>query len=96
MNSKDATLAHAYAKFLVVDEMENIDSLQLLNFGEFQEFIARLGQIKFRDPQMPLYDKIFKVLTELLKLIGASPQHPKNDDLGESESDYDEEEDYYK
>ncbi|CDW71199.1 UNKNOWN [Stylonychia lemnae] len=90
MNIKDARVAHAYSKFLVVDEMENIDSLQLLNFGEFQEFIARLGQIKYGDPTMTLYDKIFKVLTELLRLIGTSPQHPKNDDLGQSESDYDE------
>ena len=42
------------------------------------------------DPQMTLYDKIFKVMTELFKLIGASPLHPLTDDLGESESDYDE------
>ena len=39
---------------------------------------------------MTLYDKIFFVLTELFKLIGASPVHPSKNDLGESESDYDE------
>lgn len=38
---------------------------------------------------MTLYDKIFKILTEILKLIGAHPQHPMNEDMGESESDYD-------
>jgi len=35
MTGKDARLAHAYSKFLVIDEMENIDNLELLNFGEF-------------------------------------------------------------
>ena len=71
MSSKHATLAHAYSKFLVTDEMEHIDSLHQLNFQEFCEFIARLGQIKFPDTQMTLYDKIFRILTEIFKLVGA-------------------------
>ena len=39
---------------------------------------------------MSLFDKVFAVLTELFKLIGASPIKPVNEDLGDSESDYDE------
>jgi hypothetical protein len=35
LNDKDATLAFAYSKFLVIDEMTDISIVQQLNFGEF-------------------------------------------------------------
>jgi len=38
---------------------------------------------------MTLYEKILAILTEVLGLIGCKPVEPINDDLGESESDYD-------
>ena len=43
LSEKETTLAFAYSKFLVKDEMTEIDNMFLLNFGEFNEFIARLS-----------------------------------------------------
>lgn len=43
LTDKDTTLAFSYSKFPVTDEMIDITNVQLLNFGEFQEFICRLG-----------------------------------------------------
>lgn len=39
---------------------------------------------------MRLYDKIYRVMVELFKLIGAAPTHPVIDYYGDSESDYEE------
>ena len=61
----------------------------MINYGEFQEYLCRLAQIRTPDPQITLYDKIYTVLNEILKLIGEMPVHPSNDDIGDSESDYD-------
>lgn len=90
---KETTLAFSYSKFPVTDEMEDISNVQLLNFSEFQEFICRLGQVKYLDPQMPLYDKVLRVMTEIFKLIGEKPVLPQINDIADSESDYDEFED---
>ena len=60
-----------------------------LNFTEFQEFITRLAQIKFLESNMTLYEKVMQILIDLFKLIGATPIEPMNNDLGDSESDYD-------
>lgn len=46
--------------------------------------------MKYLDPQMPLYDKVLRVMTELFKLIGEKPVIPQTNDIGDSESDYDE------
>lgn len=35
LNDKDATMAFAYSKFPVTDEMVDITSVLVLNFGEF-------------------------------------------------------------
>lgn len=43
LNEKEITMAFAYSKFPVIDEMIDIAKLDILNFGEFQEFIARLA-----------------------------------------------------
>lgn len=43
LTEKETTLAFAYSKFIVVDEMAEIDNMHLLNFGEFNEFVARLS-----------------------------------------------------
>lgn len=44
----------------------------------------------FKDTHTPLSEKIFKVMKELFKLIGAQPVLPATKDMGDSESDYDE------
>ena len=51
LTEKESTLAFAYSKFPITDEMSDITNALLLNFGEFQEFIARLGQIKYPETQ---------------------------------------------
>lgn len=49
LTDTDATLAFAYSKFPVTDEMQDIHNVEILTASEFYEFIARLAQIKFRD-----------------------------------------------
>jgi hypothetical protein len=76
LTEKETALAFAYSKFLVTDEMTDIDNLHLLNFGEFNEFITRLAQIRYGDPKMSMQDKIYKTMSELFKMIGTTPQLP--------------------
>ena len=89
LSDKDSSLAFAYSKFPVIDEMQDILSVQQFSLNEFYEFIARLAQIRYSDPQIPLFEKCYRVMLELFKLIGMRPQYPKTQDIGDSESDYD-------
>jgi hypothetical protein len=38
---------------------------------------------------MTLFDKIFQILSELFKKIGVTVKKPVTNDIGDSESDYD-------
>ncbi len=69
--------------------MKDITDVQVLSLKEFYEFIARLAQIRYSDPQIPLFEKCYRVMFELFKLIGAKPHYAETVDLGDSESDYD-------
>ena len=89
LSDKDASLAFAYSKFPVIDEMQDILSVQQFSLSEFYEFIARIAQIRYSDPQIPLFEKCYRVMLELFKLVGMRPQYPKTQDIGDSESDYD-------
>jgi hypothetical protein len=43
ITEKETSLAFAYAKYPVIDEMKDIDNVHLLNYGEFNEFVCRLA-----------------------------------------------------
>jgi len=38
---------------------------------------------------MPLQDKVYKTMIELFKFIGVTPSLPLTNNIGDSESDYD-------
>ena len=58
--------------------------------AEFYEFIARVGELKYKEYRLPLAQKIGMVLDAILPLIKAERVDPPEDeDLEESCSDED-------
>ena len=90
MFDKDAMYCYGMSKMTVVDEVKHSIRYEKFQLSEFCEFIARVADIKYKDPEIELPTKIEHILDDIFKLI-----HFKRKDIGEeaeevsaSDSDY--------
>ena len=87
--------AHALSKMTVINEIDKNSELQYLKleYVEFLEFIARLGDIHFQGSELEnldLHEKIEHILDEILPIIGAQrkKQRITIDEFSQSDDDY--------
>lgn len=91
ITEQDIVVSFANSKFIVLDEMEDLDQLLFLKFDEFLEFVVRLAVAS----GLPgaLAEKAYKVVDLMFKLPGdyepMTAARPEQQGLGDTESDYD-------
>ena len=82
------TIAYAFAKATLANEMDEFDNYNRMNMSEFYEFIGRAAFLLFTEP-ISLAKKIEKLLGVLLNFIKLEYQPPDLDFEIPSESDCD-------
>ena len=73
MNARDAVMCYGMSKMTVVFEMaKGPNPYKKMQFVEFLEFIGRVAEEKYKLVEdWPLYQKIERVLDELLPIVGS-------------------------
>ena len=73
MTFKDATLSYGMSKMTVKNEMEKaFNPYKRLAFVEFLEFLGRVAYEKYKTLSLPLYQKIEKVLDDVLMVVNVA------------------------
>lgn len=87
-----ATLAFAFSKMQMIDELELIDNYKQLFFVEFLEFLGRLAYLTWYEQQdEPLEVKLWRLLAALFGVFGEKVKGVEIGDEVDSESDYEDE-----